>query len=671
MQKHTNHLISESSPYLLQHAHNPVDWFPWNEEALSKAKNEQKLIIVSVGYAACHWCHVMEKESFENEGVAKLMNKHYVSIKVDREERPDVDEVYMDAANVITGRGGWPLNVIALPDGRPIFAGTYFRKDDWLNVLQGVQDFYEKTPEKAEEQAQLIQQGIGQMDTIVAQKSSGFSKEAIANSFNDWLASMDMRLGGRRANMKFPMPISYLSMMNYAYLNDVQQGLEAAFLTLDSMANGGIYDQIGGGFSRYSVDPQWHVPHFEKMLYDNAQLLTLYSEAFKLTGNQSYAGVIEDTIDFCNRELLGNHGAYFASLDADSEGEEGKFYVWYYDEVKEILGSDTDFGSALFDIQENGNWEQGKNVLRITKSKKQLAQTFDLEEAEVDSKIKLVKKKLFEARNERVRPSTDDKTLTSWNALQVSGLARAYEALQRDEYKLRAIETLDFLLSTMLVDNTLFRNYKNGVVSINGFLEDYAFTINALIDVYQITFDEKYLREANNLTNTTLNNFYNEGKGLFNIKSKEDAALFTSKASYDDNVIPSGNSQMGLNLFRLGHFLDNEQYILLSKEMIATVAPRMLEQAAFYYNWFELYSQFLGSPFEVAIVGENFESLRKEIAANFIPNALLLGGIDEGNLDLLKEKKIDNQTLIYVCVDKTCQLPVKNSGDAMSQIQNS
>ena len=668
MEAYTNHLISESSPYLLQHAHNPVDWYPWGEEALEKARSENKLVIVSIGYAACHWCHVMEHESFEDSTVAELMNKYYVSIKVDREERPDVDQVYMDAANIMTGRGGWPLNVITLPDGRPIFAGTYFPKDQWLKVLTGVQEFYEKTPEKAIEQAEKVQDGVSQLEIVTVARTSGFHRDSIESAYTDWLNSMDMKNGGRRANMKFPMPLSYLAMMNYAFLNQNDRGLEAVKLTMDRMAQGGIYDQLGGGFSRYSVDPQWHVPHFEKMLYDNGQLISLYAEAYKLTKDPLYKQIIDETIEFCNRELRSSEGAYFASLDADSDGEEGKYYVWTAQEVDDLLGSNSELFKDYYDIKKNGNWEHGKNVLQVKASIEEFSRKKKLPVKEVAQIIENGREILFNARQKRIRPALDDKTLTSWNGLMISGLAHAYEATGNEQYRNDALKAAEFIEETMWDDETLKRNYKNGKVTINGFIDDYAFTIRAAIDLYQITLDEKWLKFSNDLMDQAMKNFYSSDTGLFKFKSKQDTELYVAKSAVDDNVIPAGNSQMAINLYELGHFLYNEKYIKIAEEMMSTVAGRMLEQSAFYYNWFELYSLLLSSPYEIAIVGEDFDAKRKELVTNYIPNALILGGATEGNLELLQNKLVDGKTMIYVCVDKVCQLPVSEPSHALSQV---
>ena len=668
MEQHTNNLISETSPYLLQHAHNPVNWYPWSEEALELAKKENKLIIVSVGYAACHWCHVMEHESFEDTTVANLMNKYFISIKVDREERPDVDQVYMDAAQVMTGRGGWPLNVITLPDGRPIYAGTYFQKAQWLKVLQGVQDFYEKTPEKALEQAMQVAAGVSRMNIVPKSSDTKFDKEKLKKAAKDWTNAIDNRDGGRQGNMKFPMPKSYLALLNYAVLNNDDKAKAAVILTLDKMAEGGIYDQIGGGFSRYSTDPYWHVPHFEKMLYDNAQLITLYAEAYKLTKNPFYLQIIDETIDFCNRELGSEENGYYSSLDADSEGEEGKFYVWTEEEVDNVLGSSSDVFKAYYGVTKNGNWEEGNNILNISTSFSDLAKKYSLPQEELLKNINKSRKKLLNERGGRIRPGLDDKILTSWNGLMVSGLSHAFEATGNEDYRDMALATGNFIWDNMWSGEYLFRNRKNGKSTINGFLDDYAFTINAFNDLYRITFNEIWLERSEELVKVTMDSFYDEKPGLFQFKSSTDDPLYVKKAVIEDNVIPAGNSAMAINLFNLGHLLYNENYLEMSANMLATASDNMLQHSAFYYNWFDLYQMNIVEPYEVAIMGEDYDAKRKQISEEFLPSTLLLGGTKEGELDLLKGKLMPDKTMIYVCVNKTCQLPVSEAAKALEQM---
>ena len=669
MKEHSNHLIHESSPYLLQHAHNPVNWYPWSEEALALAREEKKLLIVSIGYAACHWCHVMEHESFEDTTVANLMNKYYIAIKVDREERPDVDQVYMDAANVMTGRGGWPLNVIALPDGRPIYAGTYFPKAQWLKVLQGIEDFYEKSPEKALEQAMQVAAGVNKMNIVPKVTSTEFSQEKLRKAAKEWTNAIDLADGGRRGSMKFPMPKSYQALLEYAVLNDDDKAGAAVTLTLDKMGEGGIYDQIGGGFSRYSVDPYWHVPHFEKMLYDNAQLISLYSQAYKLIHNPFYKNIIEETIAFCDRELKSPEDGYYSSLDADSDGEEGKFYAWTAAEIDTLLEEDSEMFKTYFGVTTRGNWENGKNVLKISTSISDLAKKYHLTEEQVNKKLHHSRQKLFEERAKRIRPGLDDKMLTSWNGLMISGLAHAYEALGNEDYRQKAIATGNYIWQQMWSGNHLLRNRKDGKSSINGFLDDYAFTIMAYIDLYEITFDQTWLTRADLLVSKSLDYFYDDQSGLFQFKSSDDDPLYVKKVVVEDNVIPAGNSAMAINLFKLGHLLYNQRYHDLSQTMLAIASDKALAYAAFYYNWFHLYQMNLVDPFEVAIVGNDYDQKRFELAKTYLPATILLGGKSEGDLELLKDKLVPGKTMIYVCVNKTCQLPVEEVQLAIDQMK--
>lgn len=668
MHSHTNKLIEESSPYLLQHAHNPVDWYPWGEEALEKAKKEQKLIIVSVGYAACHWCHVMEHESFEDTVVANLMNKHFVAIKVDREERPDIDQVYMDAAQIMTGQGGWPLNVICLPDGRPIYAGTYFPKNNWMKVLNSVQEFYEKNPDKAIDQADKVQSGVAQMSIVNVGEAKDIEQKQLEKAADDWINSIDDKRGGRRGKIKFPMPVSLIGLLNYSTDYSSTKGKAAVITTLDHMAYGGIYDQIGGGFARYSTDSEWHIPHFEKMLYDNGQLLSAYSTAYKLTKNPLYEQVIRETIAFCKRELYDGKAAYYSSLDADSEGEEGKYYVWSKAEIIDVIGDDQSDYLKFYDVSEQGNWE-GKNVFRTLTPIEEFCGERKLNLEEFQVQVQENNEALLNIREGRIHPGLDDKTLTSWNALMVSGLADAYEALGDEHFRTDALETGTFIWDTMWDGSQLKRNYKNGQASINGFSEDYAATIQSFIKLYQITFDETWLDKASVLMDVSFKNFFNHENGLFNFKSSEDSNLYVQKSAIDDNVIPSANSIMALNLYYLGHYLYNEGYLKQSKSMLASALPFMEKQASFYYNWFELYRRLLKEPFEVAIVGDEAESIRKEIVQHYLPNALVLGGKMEGNLELLKMKLQAGNTMIYVCQNKTCKLPVDNVDDALKQME--
>jgi len=465
------------------------------------------------------------------------------------------------------------------------------------------------------------------------------------------------------------MPKSYLALLNYAVINEDEKARAAVLLTLNKMAQGGIYDQIGGGFSRYSTDSYWHIPHFEKMLYDNAQLITLYSEAYKLTQNPYYKQIIDETINFCSTELMAEENGYFSSLDADSEGEEGKFYVWTYEEINQLLGSEATVFNKYYGVTKGGNWEDNQNVLKISTALDDLAKKFDQPENKIKTSIDNSRMVLFNARKSRIRPALDDKILTSWNGLMVSGLAHAYEALGNEDYRTKAVATGEFIWDNMWDDGKLFRNRKNGKSTINGFLDDYAFSIMAFTDLYQVTFNKMWLDRAVTLTKATLNSFYDKKSKFFQFKSASDDPLYIKKSVIEDNVIPSGNSAMAINLFVLGHLTYNEQYLKMSTEMVKISADRMLQHPAFYYNWFDLYQMNLMDPFEVAIVGDDHNHIRKELSRAFLPSTILLGGATDENLELLKSKLVAGKTMIYVCVNKTCQLPVENVNIALEQMK--
>ncbi len=476
-QQQPNRLIDETSPYLLQHAFNPVDWHAWNAVTLEKAKIQNKLILVSVGYSACHWCHVMAHESFEDEEVAKIMNENFICIKVDREERPDVDQIYMDAVQLISGRGGWPLNCFALPDGRPFWGGTYFPKEQWKEILNSIIQLYSTQREKLLQQASEITEGIKRNDFINPDAgTSGFDKEMTDDMVQHFSARFDNLEGGSKGAPKFPMPNNLLFLLRYYSQSRKPEFLAHVELTLKKMAAGGIYDQIGGGFARYSVDEHWHIPHFEKMLYDNAQLVSLYSEAYKLTKDEQYKDIIIETLEFVKRELTSPEGGFYSSLDADSEGVEGKYYVWEKNELEDLLGQNAPIIIDYFGIDQDAYWENGKNVLIKAVTISQLAEKYNKPEEVVRNLISESREKLLSKRSERARPDLDDKILTSWNGLMVKGYVDAYLATGKNEYLECAVKNANFLLKNMNTPNGgLYRSYKEGKSTVIGFLEDYAF----------------------------------------------------------------------------------------------------------------------------------------------------------------------------------------------------
>ncbi len=668
---YTNELINQTSPYLLQHAHNPVNWYPWGDKAHSKALAENKLMIISIGYSACHWCHVMEHESFEDTIVAKIMNQFYVSIKVDREERPDVDQVYMDAAYALTGRGGWPLNVITLPDGRPIYAGTYFPKDDWLKMLNYFKALFNQKPELFEQEATKIAKvlrqqkipGINDVDVV-------FNKDDINDAFGNAVSRIDFNNGGTNGAPKFPMPNIYEFFLTYYYHSSETKALEAVTSLLDNVADGGIYDQIGGGFARYSTDDIWKVPHFEKMLYDNGQLVTLYSNAYKVTLNENYKQVVFQTLDFILREMKDKSGGFYSSYDADSEGEEGKFYVWSKDEIISLLNENGQLFCDYYTVTEDGNWEEGKNILFKTDDVDELLQEYKIDKKTLDKRISKAEEILFKEREKRIKPGLDDKVLTSWNALMLKGFTDAYNTFSEKKFLDAAIKNAQFISSEMM-DKTgrLYRNFKNGERSINGFLDDYSFTIEAFIALYESTFDEKWLYKAKTLTDYVIKHFKDDESGLFYYTSDLDDSLITRKMELSDNVIPASNSSLAKGLFKLGNYFYNKEYKDLSKNMLSKMKSNFLSNPLYHSNWGILMSDFVYPYYEVAIVGDDFNNKRVEFGKKFHPNILLLGGKDEGTLELLEQKLVQNKTMIYVCEDKNCKLPVEDVTAAEEQLQ--
>ncbi len=663
--KFTNHLANESSPYLLQHANNPVDWYPWGDEALEKAKAEDKMLLISIGYAACHWCHVMEHESFEDTLVSRIMNENFVCIKIDREERPDIDDIYMTACQLSSGKGcGWPLNSFALPDGRPVWAGTYYPKSEWMNVLETFIKLRKDEPERLEDYAEQLTGSITLGEQIVINTSEhNFNKDTLQKIGTAFLQNVDLKKGGRKGSPKFPMPNNYQFLLSYAHQFNDEKAMEAVTVTLDNIANGGIYDHLGGGFARYSVDADWKVPHFEKMLYDNGQLVSLYSQAYQLTKNPLYKKRVVETLDFIEREMTHKSGGFYSSLDADSEGEEGKFYVWKAEEIEAVLQDEKNLKifNDYYEVNSRGNWEEHKNILYRRKSDEDIAKKHNVTVDELNTIIDEAKAKLFNERSRRVHPGLDDKILTSWNALMLGGYVDAYKAFGDPAYLKAAEKNAYFLESEMMQkDNRLNRNFKDGKSAINAFLDDYALTIQAFTTLYEVTFDEKWLYEANDLAEYTIKHFFDEESAMFNYTNDIDPPLIARKKELSDNVIPGSNSSIARSLFILGTYLYNNDYIEMASQMMKNMTPTITEtpQPNFYSNWCSLYSSLVKPPYEVAIVGDDFVKLRNDMMMNYLPNAILLGGKNEGTLELLKDKLQEGETMIYVCQNKVCKLPV-------------
>ena len=658
---YTNDLINESSPYLLQHAHNPVNWMAWGDVAFEKAKKEDKLVLVSIGYSSCHWCHVMEHESFENEEVAKIMNDYFVCIKVDREERPDVDQVYMTAVQLMTGSGGWPLNCFTLPDGRPIYGGTYFPKNEWVKTLENLNLTYTKDKQRIITYAENLTKGVQESELIEsAAAPSDFTIDKLDELAVIWKRDFDFKDGGMNRSPKFPIPNNYDYLMQYAFLTGDSIIMNQVDLTLQKMANGGIYDQIGGGFARYSTDMKWKAPHFEKMLYDNGQLVSLYTLAYQRTKNPLYKNVVYQTLEWVYREMTTKDGAFYSALDADSEGEEGKFYVWTKEELKQILTDEEfDLVKDYYEINPKGLWEGNYILLRDGSDQ------FD---ENIDTKMKIINKKLLTERENRIKPGLDDKSLTAWNAMMLKGYADAYAVFNEPLFLQAALKNARWLLKKQTKkDGGLYHTYKNGNSKINGFLDDYAFVIDAYLTLYEVTFNEDWLVEAQKLTDYAIQHFEDTKSGMFYYTSNSSSALIARKMEINDNVIPASNSQMANVLFKLGTIINNSSYIEKSKQMLANVYDKMYTYPSGYSNWAILTLKMTKPYYEIAITGKEWKVKLHEINQTYLPNKLVMGG-EKSDLELLNGKFLD-KTTIFVCKQGACQLPLTEVDDAVSQIK--
>jgi len=658
---YTNDLINESSPYLLQHAHNPVNWMAWGDEAFEKAKKEDKLVLVSIGYSSCHWCHVMEHESFENEEVAKIMNDYFVCIKVDREERPDVDQVYMTAVQLMTGSGGWPLNCFTLPDGRPIFGGTYFPKNEWIKTLKNLHLTYTKDRQRIINYAENLTKGVQESELIEsAIESSEFTIDKLDELAVIWKRDFDFKDGGMNRAPKFPIPNNYDYLMQYAFSTNDSIIMNQVDLTLQKMANGGIYDQIGGGFARYSTDMKWKAPHFEKMLYDNGQLVSLYSFAYQRTKNLLYKNVVYQTLEWVYREMTTKDGAFYSALDADSDGEEGKYYVWSKEELKEVLTDEEfDLLKDYYEINPKGLWEGNYILLR---------DGTDAYSEEIDTKMKTINKKLLAERENRIKPGLDDKSLTSWNAMMLKGYADAYAVFNEPLFLQAALKNAKWLLKKQTKkDGGLYHTYKKGTSKIDGFLDDYAFVIDAYLTLYEVTFSEDWLTEAQNLTDYAIQHFEDTTSGMFYYTSNSSSVLIARKMEINDNVIPASNSQMANVLFKLGTIKNNSAYVEKSKQMLANVYDKMYSYPSGYSNWAILALKMAKPFYEVAITGKKWQSKLNQINQIYLPNKLVLGG-EKSDLELLNGKFLD-KTTIFVCKQGACLLPVTEVDAAVNQMK--
>lgn len=676
MSAKANRLINSQSPYLLQHAYNPVDWYPWGSEALDRAKNENKPILVSIGYSSCHWCHVMAHESFEDEDTAAIMNEHFVCIKLDREERPDLDNIYMEAIQVMGLQGGWPLNVFLMPNQKPFYGGTYFPNKNWKTLLRNIAGAYTENHEQLLESAEGFAHSIATSEiSKYGLKDSGdrLSAELLGKALAQLLKNFDTEWGGMNRSPKFPMPAIWSFLLDYSLLTGEQAVREKVIFTLTKIGMGGIYDQVGGGFARYSVDKKWFAPHFEKMLYDNAQLLGLYSRAFQVEQDTFFEEKIYETVAWLREEMLDEEGGFYAALDADSEGVEGKFYTWTQEELDEIILEDANWFLELYNLQSGGNWEEGRNILFQTQTYEEVGQKFDLPTDLLISRLHHIKKQLREARNKRTRPGLDDKIISGWNGLTTSGLVHAFWATGDKGILQLATDNGEFLLSKMMNDGILYRTFKNGNAYTPGFLEDYAAVIQAFIHLYQASSDQKWLVEAKKLADYCLDHFLDKEDGYFYFNNPEAEDLIANKKELFDNVIPSSNSMMARNFHQLGIYYYSAPYQEQVKAMLASLHHLIASDTGFMANWANLYLELLVPTAEVAIIGNEAPALARKLRKNYHPNTILAAsGVPDDNVPLLQGKASgdDGKALIYVCFNKRCLRPVSTLDEAIMQFPN-
>ena len=671
--KYSNRLISETSPYLLQHAHNPVDWYAWGEEALQKAKRENKPILVSIGYSACHWCHVMERESFEDEATAALMNEHFVNIKIDREERPDLDHIYMDAVQAITGSGGWPLNVFLTPDKKPFYGGTYFppvrafNRSSWRETLIAVSDAFRLKRHEIDAQAENLTEHLLNSNAFGLSKQNDdvniFSREKIDEIFQNIMKQADKGWGGFGKAPKFPQTYTIQFLLRYAHYQKNEEALKQGLLSLDKMIEGGIYDQIGGGFARYSTDTEWLTPHFEKMLYDNALLISVLSEAYQLTKNEKYRIVIDETLEFIKNEMTHPQGGFYSALDADSEGVEGKFYIWDKNEINRLLGTDATLFCEYYRVTDKGNFEH-KNILHTREDANAFAKRKNLSLAEFNTFLVQSKKILLAERNKRIWPGMDDKIILGWNALMNTAYSKAFAATGNEEYRKTAIRNMNFIQSEFSSENEieLFHTWKNNKARYSAFLDDYAYLIEALINLQEITGDTKWLIKAKQLTEFVIDNFSEDETGYFFYTSLSNTDVIIRKKEVYDGATPSGNSIMALNLYRLGLYFDQNEWKERSAKITGLLSNAVYRYPTSFGCWANLVLEGFAGTNEIAIAGKNFDKSLHEILREYIPNKVVMsfqGG--NSSFALLNGKAGSEPPYIYLCRNYSCKQPVQTA----------
>ena len=681
---YTNHLINETSPYLLQHAHNPVDWYAWSEIALQKAKELDKPILVSIGYSACHWCHVMERESFEDESSAKIMNDNFINIKIDREERPDLDHIYMDAVQAMSGSGGWPLNVFLTPDAKPFFGGTYFppvkafNRSSWKEVLVNITEAWKERRDEIENQAEDLiaylqkSNSFGQVkNTMIKEEANFVLKEQCHKIFETIMKTADKEWGGFGKAPKFPQTFVIQFLLQYHYFSGNQEALQQAILSLDKMLQGGIYDHVGGGLARYSTDAEWLAPHFEKMLYDNALLISVLCDAYQITKNENYEKAIRKTVKFVQQELSDKKGGFYAALDADSEGEEGKYYVWQKEEIESILGDDAEIFCKYFDVSAEGNWEE-KNILRILKPFDEFIKENNLDKIEFEQNIQQSLQKLSGFRKERVKPQLDDKIILSWNALMLRALCKAAAALQDEGYKKIAIENFDFIFSNLIKDDVLgemYHTYKDNIAKTTAFLDDYAYLIEACIGLYEITFDPAYLKKAKGFCAFVLENFSDENSPFFFFTHQLQNDIVVRKKEIYDGAIPSGNAVMANNLLKLSIIFNEAEWRQKAELMLYELIPLIEKYPASFGIWSIFLMQQLIGINEIAVVGNEYEDISNKILTEFIPNKIMISSLNNNDsFPILEGKPFIVDTKIYLCKNYICLEPYKSAQNLLIKL---
>lgn len=648
-----------------------MDWYPWGEEAWQRAKEENKLVLISIGYAACHWCHVMERECFEDPQVAEVMNQHFINIKVDREERPDVDQLYMLAVQLMTGSGGWPLNCFTLPDGRPVFGGTYFPKRRWLLILQQLAEYWHQHPADARQFADRLTEALRHLEQPLQGETSHFSMQDAQRIYEALVPELDAAEGGFSGAPKFALPNRLEFLLWYAAAAGVPAAAAHVFFTLRKMAYGGLYDHVGGGFARYATDARWHIPHFEKMLYDNAQLLSLYAKAYQLTSDPLFQDVGEQTFAFVTQELMTEAGALCSSLDADSEGQEGRYYVWTRGELKEVLGADFPLVELYYNINDYGHWEEGKYVLVRRADDQTVARQLGYTETELRQRLQQVRQKLLQARQLRPRPMRDDKEITSWAALMIKACCDAYEAWGKESFRDLALRQAWRIWDQFSTNHPrgLFHARINSRGCSPGFLDDYAFSADAFLSVYRITFDESWLNRAAELVHFADQHFYDEQQGLYYYSARNQTPLIVRLAELTDDVIPSSTSTLARVLLQLGRYLDNETMLEQSRRLLQKMLSNMLRYPMAYCNWAILLLQHVVPHHEVVIVGEEALSLREKLVRHFLPYVLLAGSTTpDGKIPIVQNRYVPQETFIYVCQNKACLMPVKDVNQALDQL---